>query len=140
MAEQSSATGAAAGARIPDSHRDLLLGVHLAAVATLEPDGSPQVTATWVDLDGDEVLVPVKRALRKTRNAQRDPRVSVLVISRDEPERFIEVRGTAELAPDPESTLVRRLWRRYYGAEWPGDDQGGERLQLRIRPTRVRTS
>ncbi|WP_404311534.1 PPOX class F420-dependent oxidoreductase [Agrococcus terreus] len=125
---------------IPDSHRDLLTGTHLAAVATLEPDGSPQVSATWVDLVDGRLLIPVKRRLRKTQNLRRDPRVSVLVVSRDDPGRFIEVRGIAELVDDPGSTLTARLWQRYEGVPWPGDDQGGERLQCRIAPTRVRTS
>ncbi|MCH1882510.1 PPOX class F420-dependent oxidoreductase [Agrococcus sp. ARC_14] len=128
------------GESIPESHRDLLLGAHIASVATLEPDGSPQVTATWVDLVDGLVVIPVKRRLRKTKNALRDARVTVLVVDREEPERFIEVRGLAELVPDPESTLVQRIWPRYHGVAWTADDQGAERLQLRIRPTRVRIS
>lgn len=125
---------------IPASHADLLTGAHIASVATIQPDGSPQVSATWVDLQDGLVLVPVKRTLQKTRNLRRDPRVSVLVVDRDDPGRFVEVRGTAELIDDPGSTLTARLWPRYEGEPWPADDQGSQRLQCRISPTRVRTS
>jgi PPOX class probable F420-dependent enzyme len=125
--------------RIPDSAADLLDEPNVAALCTLEPDGSPQVTAVWVERDGDTLLMPMKRTLRKTQNIRRDPRVSVLITSRTDPEHFLEVRGTIELVDDPSSSLATRLGVKYDGAPLPADDQGHLRMIARLTPTRVRT-
>ncbi|QCR18810.1 PPOX class F420-dependent oxidoreductase [Agrococcus sp. SGAir0287] len=123
---------------IPDEAADLLEEPNVAALATIEPDGSPQVTAVWVGRDGDTLLIPMKRHLRKTQNIRRDPRVSVLVTSRADPEHFLEVRGTVELVDDPTSSLATGLAVKYDGAPLPPDDEGHLRMIARVTPTRVR--
>lgn len=112
----------------------------VAALTTLQSDGSPQTTAVWVGRDGDDVLVPVKRSLHKTANMRRDPRVTLLLIDPAQQERSLEVRGTVRLEDDPTSSLAKRLTVKYDGVPMPDDDQGPERLVARITPTRVRSA
>ncbi|SDH87943.1 PPOX class F420-dependent oxidoreductase [Agrococcus jejuensis] len=126
------------GIRIPDQAADLLDEPNVAALATIEPDGSPQVTAVWVGRDEDTLLIPMKRHLRKTQNIRRDNRVSVLITSRVDPEHFLEVRGTVELADDPTSSLATQLAVKYDGEPLPPDDEGHLRMIARVTPTRVR--
>ena len=66
----------------------------LAHVATLEPDGSPQVTPVWVELDGDNIVINTALGRAKARNLASDPRVAVSLTDPDEPEDAICVRGT----------------------------------------------
>ena len=63
--------------RIPESLRALIEGGALAHVATINPDGSPQVTVVWVGWDGDDLVSGHLGLNRKVRNARRDPRVVV---------------------------------------------------------------
>jgi PPOX class probable F420-dependent enzyme len=65
--------------------RDLIARPVLASVAALNPDGSPQVTPLWIDLDGDDVVCNTARHRKKVRNLERDPRVGVTVIDPDDP-------------------------------------------------------
>jgi PPOX class probable F420-dependent enzyme len=65
--------------RIPEEARDLLKGDALATVVTLDADGMPHVTAAWVGLDGEEVVIGTMPDQRKLRNLRRDPRIAVTV-------------------------------------------------------------
>src|SRR5580693_9170239 len=64
-------------ATIPDSHADLLKKAAFANLATLNADGSPQVTPVWVDFDGTHVIVNTARGRVKTKNLGREPRVAL---------------------------------------------------------------
>jgi len=71
----------------------LAKGKNLASVATLMPDGQPQALLTWVDTDGEHVLVNTEPQRQRARNVRRDPRVTVLIHSADGPWDWTEVRG-----------------------------------------------
>jgi PPOX class probable F420-dependent enzyme len=62
-------------------------------ITTLMPDGSPQLTQTWVDTDGEHVLINTVQGFQKLRNMERDARVAVAVSDPDRPARYITVRG-----------------------------------------------
>src|SRR5450631_3676873 len=78
---------------IPDKYRDLFTKRAFASLATLMPDGRPQVTPIWCDLDGDHVVFNSAKGRQKDRNIRRDPRVSLAVIDPDNPYRYLEIRG-----------------------------------------------
>ena len=80
-------------ATIPESHKDLLLGKNFASVATLMPDGSPQVTPVWIDFDGTDVVFNTADGRQKARNLDRDKRVAVSVFDSANPYRYIQIRG-----------------------------------------------
>ena len=83
-------------ATIPESHKDLLLGKNFASVATLMPDGSPQVTPVWIDFDGTDVVFNTADGRQKARNLDRDKRVAVSVFDSANPYRYIQIRGVVD--------------------------------------------
>ena len=73
----------------------LAKGPNLATVVTLMPDGQPQALLTWIDTDGENLLVNTEPSRQRSKNIARDPRVTVLIHSADNPFDWAEVRGTA---------------------------------------------
>ena len=103
------------------------------------PDGSPQMTQTWVDTDGHDVLINTVRGHQKVRNVERDPRVALNVADPDDPSRYFEVRGrVTEVTEDGAREHIDELSQRYLGRPYPwfgGADQ--VRLLVRIDPEKV---
>ncbi|MFF9274397.1 PPOX class F420-dependent oxidoreductase [Streptomyces griseosporeus] len=124
---------------IPESHLDLLrrpLFVHL---ATVRPDGSPQVNPMWCSWDGTHLRFTSTRTRFKFRNVTADPRVAVSVNDPDEPYRYLEIRGVVERIDDDSSgAFFVRLAERYgreLGGRLPPDVR--ERVVYVVRPTAV---
>ena len=126
---------------LPDALVDLLRRPSPCFLATLMPDGSPQVTQTWVDTDGTHVLVNTVEGHQKVRNVRRDPRVSLDVADPDDVSDYVEVRGrVVEITPDGAAEHIDRVAQRYLGRPYPwfgGRDQ--VRLLLRIQADSVRS-
>ena len=108
-------------------------------LATTMPDGSPQMTQTWVDTDGRDVLINTVRGHQKIRNVERDPRVALTVADPDDVSRYFEVRGrVTEVTEDGAREHIDVLSQRYIGRPYPwfgGRDQ--VRLLVRISPEKV---
>ena len=108
-----------------------------AVLATVNDDGTPHTCVMWVARDGDRRLMSTKPARRRYRDLQRRPRASVLVDSRRQPRRYVEVRGRAQLGGEGARELMLRLAGAYLGGEhtsWPDED---ERALIRIIPDRA---
>lgn len=87
---------------ISPRHRRLLdLPGTFARLATLMPDGSPQNTVIWFRRDGDTLRMTCAPDAVKARNIRRDPRVAVVVEHPNDPYRFVQFRGRAEVIDDP---------------------------------------
>lgn len=110
-------------------------------LATTMPDGSPQLTQTWVDTDGRHVLINTVVGYQKARNVARDPRVSLTVSDPANPSRYHEIRGrVTDTTTDGGEEHIEALAQRYLGRPYPwygGRDQ--QRLILSISPERVNT-
>ncbi|WP_375433325.1 PPOX class F420-dependent oxidoreductase [uncultured Friedmanniella sp.] len=108
-------------------------------VATTMPDGSPQLTQTWVDTDGQHILINTVQGFQKVRNLERDPRVAVAVSDPANPSRYFHVRGeVVEITTDGGVAHIERLAQRYLGTPYPwygGRDQ--VRLVVKIRADSV---
>lgn len=119
----------------------LLRGGATCYLATTMPDGSPQITQTWVDTDGTDVVVNTVEGYQKVRNVERDPRVALTVSDPAHPSRYHEVRGrVVERTTDGGAEHIEMLARRYTGAAYPwwgGRDQ--VRVMLRIEADKVNT-
>lgn len=122
---------------LDETTRRLLDGGNVAVLGTLRPDGSPQTSVVWVLRDGDALLFSTLARRQKARNLAADPRVSISVYDAANPYVSVEIRGTAELAPDPERALPRALSHKYLGTDPPKDEPGDERLVIRVTPVRV---
>lgn len=79
---------------IPEAYRDLIEGRTYAVLSTVMPDGQPQATVVWCDVDGDYVLINTIRGFRKEKNMRANPRVTLLAYEQRNPLRSLEVRGT----------------------------------------------
>src|SRR5918999_2833392 len=80
-------------AEIPQAYRDLFSKPAFAHLVTLMPDGSPQVTPVWVDLQNGTVVINTAKGRLKDRNMRRDPRVALAISDPENPYRYIQVRG-----------------------------------------------
>jgi PPOX class probable F420-dependent enzyme len=124
---------------LPDALLDLLRRPSPCFLSTLMPDGSPQLTQTWVDTDGRDVLINTVRGHQKVRNVERDPRVALNVADPDDPSRYFEVRGrVTEVTEHGAREHIDELSQRYIGRPYPwfgGRDQ--VRLLVRISPEKV---
>jgi PPOX class probable F420-dependent enzyme len=78
---------------LPDELLDLLGRPSLCFVATIMPDGSPQLTQTWVSTDGEHILINTPDHSQKARNVARDPRLAVNVADPGNTRRYFAVRG-----------------------------------------------
>ena len=77
---------------IPEKYRDLFSKRAFASLGTLMPDGRPQVTPVWCDVDGDHVVFNSAKGRQKDRNVRRDPRVALAIIDPENPYRYLEIR------------------------------------------------
>ena len=134
----------AADVAVPASHVDLLTRPICGVLTTLGPDGRPESSLVWVDMDGRCARINTTLERRKARNLMRDPQLSLLVVDPENTSRFIQIRGVAELrtegAIDHVDALTRKYTRhsRFYGGIYP-EEQGDHetRVIVRIHPRRI---
>jgi PPOX class probable F420-dependent enzyme len=108
-------------------------------LATLMPDGSPQLTETWVDTDGRHILINTVDGHQKARNIARDPRVAVNIADPDQPSRYFAVRGrVVDVTKDGAAEHIEQLAQRYLGRPYPRYGGTEEiRLLVTIAPERI---
>ena len=80
-------------AQLTDDLLALLRGPSPCYIATIMPDGSPQLTQTWVDTDGEHIIINTVEGYQKTRNVARDPRVAIAIADPQNPFRYFQIRG-----------------------------------------------
>ena len=124
---------------IPDKYKDLFNKKAFAALGTVMPDGSPQVTPVWVDYDGEYVIVNSARGRRKDKNMQRNSAVALALIDPDNPYRYLEVRGrVAEITEDGADQHIDKMAKKYLGVDrYPGRQPGEVRVMYKIKPERT---
>ena len=71
--------------QFPDSHKDLLQKKAFANIATVNADGSPQVTPVWFDAEGEQLRINTARGRVKDKNLRRNPVVALTVMDPDNP-------------------------------------------------------
>jgi PPOX class probable F420-dependent enzyme len=126
-------------AEIPSEATHLLKGKHFAHVATLMPDGSPQVSPVWVDVEDGQVLFNTAEGRLKPKNLRRDPRVAISIVDDENPYENVLIRGRAvELTQEGADDHIDALANRYMGVdEYPLRQPGEERVIVRIEPEKV---
>jgi PPOX class probable F420-dependent enzyme len=124
---------------IPESYRDLL-AAPVAVLATLGPDGYPQVTATWFLFDDDDTLkLSLNTTRRKVKNLTAHPECTLFILDPATPYRTLEIRARAELQPDPDFAFAARLGQKY-GADVHANDQPGDtRVVVTLHPVKANT-
>ncbi|MFI5633781.1 PPOX class F420-dependent oxidoreductase [Streptomyces sp. NPDC051664] len=121
--------------------RSLLDTPVFVTVATIQPDGSPQLSPVWVKREGDDVLFSTTRGRRKEQNLSRDPRVSVVVQPFAAPYTYAEIRGVAALTTEGGDELIDELSVKYTGKKYaefnPASGGDDERVVVRITPQKI---
>ncbi len=124
---------------LPDALLALLRQPSPCFIATTMPDGSPHLTETWVDTDGEHVLINSVQGYLKVRNIARDPRVAVAIADPANPSRYFQVRGrVVATTTEGAAEHIEMLAQRYLGTPYPwygGRDQ--VRVLLTIAPEKI---
>lgn len=121
---------------IPASHRDLL-DADVAVLATVGPDGRPQLSAVWFLAEDGEVRISLSSARQKTRNLRANQAVCLFVLDRAAPTRYLELRGDAEVTEDAGYAFAERVGAKYGADLRAYDAPGDHRVIVTIRPVRV---
>lgn len=121
---------------IPDKFRDLFDKRAFASLATLMPDGRPQVTPVWCDFDGTHVIVNSAKGRRKDQNMRQDPRVSLAILDPDNPYRYLEVRGrVVDITEQGADAHIDKMAKKYLGQDkYPYRQPGEVRVLYKIQP------
>jgi PPOX class probable F420-dependent enzyme len=125
-------------ADLTEADRELLHAPNYAWIVTLNRDGSPQTSITWVDADETHVLVNTAVGRRKDRNVIGNPHVAIAVQRGADAYRWISVEGVVEertLGPEADAHIAA-LALAYDGQAWT-PVQGQQRVRWRVRPTRI---
>jgi PPOX class probable F420-dependent enzyme len=112
---------------LPEDLTDLLKSPSPCHLATLMRDGSPHMTQTWVDTDGEHILINTVEGFQKVRNIERDPRVALTVSDPGRPSRYFAIKGRVlGITKDGAADHIEQLAQRYLGRPYPwygGRDQ-----------------
>jgi PPOX class probable F420-dependent enzyme len=121
---------------IPENYRDLL-SAEVATLSTIGPDGRPQSSEVWFLAEGDTVSISLNSSRQKMKNLLARPAASLLILDLGMPYRYLELRGDAEVSPDPDYVFADKVGAKY-GADLRVHDQPGQtRYVVTLRPTRV---
>ncbi|MDX1434583.1 MAG: PPOX class F420-dependent oxidoreductase [Gammaproteobacteria bacterium] len=125
-------------ASIPASHKDLLESKALASLATIMPDGSPQVTPVWFDFDGSHVRLNSVKGRQKDRNIRRSPNVALAIVDPGNLYRYLEIRGrVVEITEEGGDAHIDSLAKKYLGVDrYPNHREGDVRVIYRVAPER----
>jgi PPOX class probable F420-dependent enzyme len=123
----------------PESFRELLQSPGVCVLSTLEPNGGPQSSAVWYLLDDDGKLkLSLNGTRRKVQNMLRDNKVSVLFVDPENPQRNLELRGTADLTVDEDCSFRDKVGAKYGKDVSVHDKPGDTRYVVTVEPARVR--
>jgi PPOX class probable F420-dependent enzyme len=94
----------------------LLRAPSICYLATIMPDGSPQLTQVWVDTDGEHVIINTVKGHQKMRNIERDDRVALTVSDPANPSQYLQVRGRViNWTTDGGAEHIDKLSQKYNG-------------------------
>ena len=109
----------------------------MATLATIGPDGRPQLSEVWFLSDGDSVAISLNTSRQKTKNLMQRSQCCLFILDLGATQRYLELRGDAEVAPDDGYAFADRVGHKY-GANLRDHDRPGEsRVVVRIIPSRV---
>jgi PPOX class probable F420-dependent enzyme len=124
---------------LSEKSRALIARPVLASLATLNPDGSPQITPLWVGLDGDDVMFNTAQGRKKARNLERDARVAVTIIDPDDQYNVVAFRGTViDVTTDGADADIDALAKKYLGVDtYPMRSADEVRIIVRVRTDHI---
>ncbi|MEV6873759.1 PPOX class F420-dependent oxidoreductase [Amycolatopsis sp. NPDC051128] len=125
------------GVTFNEATKALFDGKNFPVIATINADGSAQTSVVWAKRDGDTVLFATVRGRLKERNMRRDPRVSLSVFDLDDPLKYVEVRGRAEITEEGGRELINELSHKYDGKDFRTEPPEVVRVVVRVVPEKI---
>jgi PPOX class probable F420-dependent enzyme len=124
---------------VPAEFSDLFTKRAFANLATLNADGSPQVTPVWIDFDGTNILVNTARGRVKDRNLRREPRVALSLLDPDNPYRYLGVQGrVVEMTEQGADAHIDKMAKKYLDQDtYPYRTPGEVRVLVKIKPEKI---
>ena len=123
---------------VPESHQDILRDRPTGHLATLRPDGRLSVNPVSLMWDGVHLRFSTVKSRQKYRNLVNDPRCAISVPHRNNPNRYVELRGVVELQDDVDRSFINSIARYYMGVdEYPFDPPGAPRVIATIHAEQV---
>ncbi len=125
--------------KLSEKAKKLIDGKNFANVATLMPDGSPQVAPVWVDREGDYVILNAAKSRQKTKNLKRDPRVAIAIYDQNNPYSNISIRGRAvEITEEGAEDHIDSMQMKYHGSpKYPYHNPKDPRILIKVQVDRV---
>ncbi|OXM70588.1 PPOX class F420-dependent oxidoreductase [Amycolatopsis vastitatis] len=125
------------GVTFNEATKALFDGKNFPVVATINADGSVQTSVVWAKRDGDAVLFATVRGRLKERNMRRDPRVSLSVFDLEDPLKYVEIRGRAEITEQGGRELINELSHKYDGKDFRTEPPEVVRVVVRVVPDKI---
>ncbi|MEU5265031.1 PPOX class F420-dependent oxidoreductase [Amycolatopsis sp. NPDC021455] len=125
------------GVTFNEATKALFDGKNFPVIATINADGSVQTSVVWAKRDGDTVLFATVRGRLKERNMQRDPRVSLSVFDLEDPLKYVEIRGRAEITEEGGRELINELSHKYDGKDFRTEPPEVVRVVVRVVPEKI---
>ena len=112
---------------------------NLIFIATINPDGSPQLTPVWGNYSDEHILINTAEGRIKHKNVQKDPRVAVSVVDYNNPLNMTTIRGKViQIIPDYDYSHINKLTKQYMGiSEYPYKRENEKRIILKIKPEKI---
>jgi PPOX class probable F420-dependent enzyme len=126
-------------AAIPGSHADLFSKIAFANLATINADGTPQVTPVWIDWDGKHVLVNTAQGRVKDRNLRKNPKVAISIMDPDNPYRYLAIQGRViNVTTNGADAHIDKMAKKYMGKDsYPYRTPTEVRVLYTIEPEKV---
>lgn len=106
---------------------------NMLVLGTLRQDGSIQMSPVWFDFENNVFLISTTTTRVKFKNMERDPRVTFVIMDKDNPYQYVQIRGKAGFSKDGAVDLINRLSKRYTGnPKYQGDL--GDRIVVTVTP------
>ena len=121
---------------VPEKYLDILAGPNLAHLATVMPDGSPQVTPVWFEYDGEFMVFNTAKGRQKDKNLRNSPKVAMSIVDPKNSYRYLEVRGEiVEITEEGADAMIDRLAKRYLGVDsYPFRNPTEVRVTYKVKP------
>ena len=119
--------------------KELFQKKNLVFIATINPDGSPQLTPVWGNYSDEHILINTAEGRIKHKNVQKDPRVAVSVVDYSNPLNMTTIRGKViQIIPDYDYSHINKLTKQYMGiSEYPYKRENEKRIILKIKPEKI---
>jgi len=126
-------------AAIPQQYMDLFQKKAFAHLATVNPDGTPQVTPVWVDYDGTHIRINSAKGRVKDKNLRRNPKVALSIMDPDNPYRYLRVSGrVVEVTEQGADQHIDGLAKKFLGKDrYPWRGPGEVRVLYKILPEKA---